>query len=439
LRRFSFVTALLFVGLAACNKPQTQSAEVSNGDPANGNLAPTDQSAAPAQPAPPVSPAGQSYAPPTGDYPSDYDQTSYAQPVEAPQPPPPLPDYSQPPAPGDNYIWTPGYWGYASSDYYWVPGAWIVAPYVGALWTPPWWGYDNNVYQWHSGYWGPHIGFYGGVNYGFGYTGHGYYGAYWNNGTLDYNRSVTNVDVSIVHNNVYNYSVPDNRGNRVSYNGGRGGVEARPTPQELAVVRDPRTPPVSAQVQHARAASSNRAQFATAGGGHPAALVATRPIATSYKAPEARPPAAAMRAAQAAPAMSPRPEERTPARAPEPENRTTAQRPAPAQIPENRLAPAVRPEAQPAPGRPPAPARPEPAARPQETARPQPAARPQEAPRPQPAARPQEAAHPQPAPRPQPAAHPAAPPRQEAAPPKPKPAAPPRPEPKPKEEEHKEP
>jgi WXXGXW repeat (2 copies) len=426
LRRFSFVTALLFVGLAACNKPQTQSAEVSNGDPANGNLASTDQSGAPSEPTPPVSASGQSYAPPAGDYPSDYDQTSYAQPVEASEPPPPLPDYSQPPAPGDDYIWTPGYWGYASSGYYWVPGAWIVAPYVGALWTPPWWGYDNNVYQWHTGYWGPHIGFYGGINYGFGYTGRGYYGAYWNNGTLDYNRSVTNVNVSVVH-NVYNYSVPNSGGNRVSYNGGRGGVEARPTPQELAVVRDPRTPPVSAQMQHAREASSNRAQFATAGGGHPAALVATRPIATSYKAPESHPPAAAMRAAQAAPITPPRPEERTPARAPEPENRTTAQRPAPAQTPENRPAQPARPEARPAPARPAAPSRSE--------VRPQPAARPQEAARPQPAARPQEAARPQAAARPQPAARPEAP-RQEA---KPKPAAPPRPAPKPKEEEHKEP
>ena len=135
------------------------------------------------QPTPPVSASGQSYAPPTGDYPADYDQNSYTQPVQASQPPPPLPDYSQPPAPGDNYIWTPGYWDYANAGYYWVPGAWIVAPYVDALWTPPWWGYDNGVYLWHSGYWGPHIGYYGGVDYGFGYTGRGYYGAYWNHGT----------------------------------------------------------------------------------------------------------------------------------------------------------------------------------------------------------------------------------------------------------------
>ena len=203
----SLVSALFLVILAACNKPQDQSAQnqpvqnqpadVSNGDPANGNLAPATQ-ADYQQPAPVGSRAPQSYAPPPGNpYSQDYDQSSsYDQPIQASEPPPPLPDYSQPPAPGDDYIWTPGYWSYANAGYYWVPGAWIVAPYVGALWTPPWWGYDNGDYHWHSGYWGPHIGYYGGINYGFGYTGRGYYGAYWDHGRLDYNRAVTNVDTT---------------------------------------------------------------------------------------------------------------------------------------------------------------------------------------------------------------------------------------------------
>ncbi len=63
-----------------------------------------------------MAPSAQSYAPPTGDYPSDYDQnTSYEQPVQASEPPPPLPDYTQPPAPGDDYVWTPGYWYYSDA------------------------------------------------------------------------------------------------------------------------------------------------------------------------------------------------------------------------------------------------------------------------------------------------------------------------------------
>ena len=39
----------------------------------------------------------------------------------------------------------------------------------------------------------PRVGFYGGVNYGFGYAGVGYQGGYWNNGAFFYNRSVNNV------------------------------------------------------------------------------------------------------------------------------------------------------------------------------------------------------------------------------------------------------
>src|SRR5579872_6278430 len=46
--------------------------------------------------------------------------------------PPPLPIYVQPPIPGDDYIWTPGYWAWdpADNDYYWVPGTWVLAPFV---------------------------------------------------------------------------------------------------------------------------------------------------------------------------------------------------------------------------------------------------------------------------------------------------------------------
>ena len=138
------------------------------------------------------------------DQSGDYD--SYDQPVEyAPQAPPPLPQYDQPPCPGDGYIWTPGYWDYASQGYYWVPGAWVYAPYQGALWTPGYWGYDRGRYGWHRGYWGRHIGYYGGINYGFGYVGFGYQGGYWHGNQFDYNRSVNNVNTTVVH-NVYNYT-----------------------------------------------------------------------------------------------------------------------------------------------------------------------------------------------------------------------------------------
>ena len=43
--------------------------------------------------------------------------------------PPPLPVYEQPLCPGDDYLWTPGYWAYDydANDYYWVPGTWVMA------------------------------------------------------------------------------------------------------------------------------------------------------------------------------------------------------------------------------------------------------------------------------------------------------------------------
>src|SRR5579871_1298867 len=85
--------------------------------------------------------------------------------------PPELPVYEQPAIPGPGYIWSPGYWAWDGQDYYWVPGTWVLAPEPGYLWTPGYWGYEDGVYLWHEGYWGPHVGFYGGVDYGFGYAG----------------------------------------------------------------------------------------------------------------------------------------------------------------------------------------------------------------------------------------------------------------------------
>src|SRR6516162_11244676 len=89
--------------------------------------------------------------------------------VQANEPPPPLPVYEQPPCPVEGYIWTPGYWAWGIGGYYWVPGTWVAPPRVGLLWTPGYWAFAGGVYAFHAGYWGPHVGFYGGVNYGFGY------------------------------------------------------------------------------------------------------------------------------------------------------------------------------------------------------------------------------------------------------------------------------
>ncbi len=182
--------------------------------------------------------------------------------------PPVLPVYSQPLCPGDGYIWTPGYWAYGPDGYYWVPGVWVQPPTVGYLWTPGYWGWGGSAYLFHAGYWGPHVGFYGGVNYGFGYTGRGYEGGYWNHGAFAYNRSVNNINVRNVH-NVYNRTVVVNNYNRVSYNGGRGGIDARANTQEQAAMREHRVPPTTTQISHRDAAGRDRGQFASVNHGQP--------------------------------------------------------------------------------------------------------------------------------------------------------------------------
>jgi hypothetical protein len=137
-------------------------------------------------------------------------------------PPPELPVYEQPAMPEPGYIWTPGYWAGGPYGYFWVPGTWVQPPTVGLLWTPGYWGWRDGIYIWNAGYWGPHIGFYGGVNYGFGYGGVGYEGGRWENGVFAYNRTVNNFG-SVTINNVYEKTVVvDPAATRVSFNGGSG-------------------------------------------------------------------------------------------------------------------------------------------------------------------------------------------------------------------------
>jgi hypothetical protein len=185
--------------------------------------------------------------------------------------PPALPVYAQPICPGPGYFWTPGYWAWNDEGgYYWVPGTWVMAP-VGMYWTPGYWGWGGGLYMWHAGYWGPHIGFYGGINYGFGYGGVGFAGGEWRGGGFYYNRSVTNVSVTNVT-NVYNKTVIVNNTtvNNVSYNGGTGGVQSQPTPQEQAAMNEPHTVPLAAQTQHETLASQNKQNFASVNQGKPA-------------------------------------------------------------------------------------------------------------------------------------------------------------------------
>ncbi|MGH8280272.1 MAG: hypothetical protein ACRETQ_12030 [Gammaproteobacteria bacterium] len=150
--------------------------------------------------------------------------------VEVNYAPPPLPWYPQPPCPGPGYLWTPGYWAYGPWGYYWVPGTWVWAPMLGVLWTPGYWAFDAGDWWWQPGYWGPNIGFYGGVDYGYGYPGSGYVGGYWQGGAFWYNRTVTNVEVSYIYNTYRGTAILGQPpAIRVSYNGGAGGIQLQPT------------------------------------------------------------------------------------------------------------------------------------------------------------------------------------------------------------------
>jgi hypothetical protein len=324
-------------GVAGCHKDAAQSTaapvDQDAGDPADANMAPGNSSGGygPAQPAQVLGQSdqyqgqqqGQDYAPqqqqaapvvrqaPGGGYQSPapysgdqgYDNSDqaadqYAADLTdeaATEPPPPLPDYEQPPAPDPDYLWTPGYWGWGDGGYYWVPGYWVAAPYAGALWTPGYWGFYGGRYRFHHGFWGLHIGYYGGIDYGYGYTGYGYYGGYWNHDHFFYNTAVNRVNENAIH-NVYRHNVVvDNRTmnggsvNRVSFNGGRGGVQAQPRAAEIAVLHEQRNAPMAAQVQVQREAAQNKGQFYSANKGRPAVAVNARPVSADRTPPAALP------------------------------------------------------------------------------------------------------------------------------------------------------
>ena len=193
--------------------------------------------------------------------------------------PPELPVYDQPPIPGDGYIWTPGYWAWGDDiqDYYWVPGTWVEAPQPDYLWTPGYWAADGAVFLWHAGYWGPQVGFYGGVDYGYGYGGRGYEGGYWQGGHLFYNRAVVNLG-SVHITNVYNRTVVNNISvTRVSFNGGNGGVRAQPTAAEAAAARGPHVEATAGQRQQVQAARGRPDLRASSNHGHPPVAATARP------------------------------------------------------------------------------------------------------------------------------------------------------------------
>lgn len=206
-------------------------------------------------------------------------QPVYVQPTQVivVEAPPPLPVYEQPPCPEPGYLWTPGHWGYqGGAGYYWVPGTWAQPPQPNLYWTPAYWSRGGNGYVYHEGYWAPHVGYYGGVNYGHGYFGSGYQGGRWNNGSFQYNRTVNNVDETVVR-NTYNTTVINNvTVNRNSYAETDAG--AGESAEERMAQNERHFGLTNEQMQHQMAAGSNRSLYWTENRGRPAIMATPRPV-----------------------------------------------------------------------------------------------------------------------------------------------------------------
>lgn len=191
--------------------------------------------------------------------------------------PPALPEYEQPVLDEEGGVWVPGYWDYGRDGYFWVPGTWVQPPEYGLLWTPGYWGWANGGYAWNAGYWGSSVGFYGGIDYGFGYSGRGYTGGHWQGQHFYYNTAVNRVDVTNIHNTYTETIVNNTTVNRVSFNGGRGGLTARPTSTEQAAARGQHQPATALQEQHRQAAMATHPLLASVNHGRPNITATSKP------------------------------------------------------------------------------------------------------------------------------------------------------------------
>jgi hypothetical protein len=227
--------------------------------------------------------------------------------------PPMLPVYEQPICPEPNLMWTPGYWAYDrdGGDYFWVPGAWVPAPYEGAMWTPPYWGWSDGMYAFHDGYWGNSVGYYGGVNYGFGFGGIGFAGGEWRGHDFAYNTAVVHVNETVIHTTYVNQTVVQAgivaNPNHIAYNGGPSGIQHTATPAEQTASSQPHVAPTTVQTQHTATAESDKSSFSKANGGRPANVVTAKPLAEETHAAPAGSNAAARPAEKTAPAAEAQP------------------------------------------------------------------------------------------------------------------------------------
>ena len=260
--------------------------------------------------------------------------------------PPPLPVYDLPEFPGPGYIWMPGYWAWGPYGFYWVPGTWVLPPEVGLLWTPGYWGWSpDGVYVWHAGYWAPQVGFYGGINYGYGYFGEGFAGGYWQNNVFFYNVAVFNLRGAHFE-HVYRRPWHETVTTRVSFNGGVGGIAARPSRADEAAAHERHFGATEVQRHHEQTAASDRALLSSVNNGRPGIAATSRPAAFTGRGTvrarnaETAPYTGAPRTPAASVAPNATRDERSSRRAPSgggPQNAAPATTAAPQAAPDSRL------------------------------------------------------------------------------------------------------
>jgi WXXGXW repeat (2 copies) len=56
-------------------------------------------------------------------------------------------------APGPEYVWLDGYWGYTGAEYVWVPGRWAVPPRGHHVWVRDRWEERGNRWHRRRGHW----------------------------------------------------------------------------------------------------------------------------------------------------------------------------------------------------------------------------------------------------------------------------------------------
>ena len=132
------------------------------------------------------------------------------------------------PCPAPDYLWSPGYWAWGGEDYYWVPGTWVMPPQpgycgrraigAGAMGLP----LARRLL-------GPACRLLRRRQLRLRLRRRSATPAANGHGAFFYNRTVNNIPDNVHITNVYNRTVVNNvTVNRVSFNGGNGGIQARP-------------------------------------------------------------------------------------------------------------------------------------------------------------------------------------------------------------------